>query len=1019
MAKKLTSSKAREILHDKSVHGHPLTDKQRRFFGAIAGGAKPYAENGGWLDKYEQGGLVLKKKTKDNYGTTPNANEGHSTAGPGWVGEGTTNVGFDYNGAWGGTMQMGGSMPGAVGFMYARTQNPAPSNGKYTKKTQASAQNGQEMKFYQDGLDFKPKSISQNGNWLEKYATEPMRQDATRNVVPRKMTASEKKEAQETSKAYQEAAKAREKAVIAERQKNRQTKGDLNTPGSWHVEDKARLFPSSVGGAGEIFDEYINPATYVGVLADALGESIARKDPKAIATSLALAAGTGAIGVDPLGSTIKGIKSAKNLAKQAYKINPLAEKLVNPNMAYRIADEASYQDFLRSGVVRPKSLTPEFQNKTFANFKEAMADRPTSFPSFAKGKPAWDYLPQEGKGYIYATEQPVVRRGDINPVTGKQVGGRHWAYRPIDEKTGSVITELPSEKVKVYSSEPHWLKGYQEIPNIHSEEIVRGPINWWEEPGFSKRNPNFNPQAYVNSPVGKTYEAKDVPQELMPYISPNPTKQTWQSQELPGLHLSSTMEGGPISKIIEPKTGLINVDQALTIIGKESGGADKVNLIKQALGKDIPKKMDYNDFRKTVQDQLIPLDKEVVAAPNSDYGIDRLGYTRASADGRDIILNRINNTKADILKLETEGTPWDDAYLKSLKRNLELDVKDYNNLPLENQTIRLSNKNEFGRGSDKHSNPKETLGHIHFLRDPESPDVLTMTQLQSDAFQGTHRIMPKNLEEATTKLNSVKDDVNHVYETFGNSAEEESSKRVIDKANEMLNLEQAHVKNLTQKSLLDKNHQERYLQELVDYAGKRGDINKIRVPTSETAAKVQGYRPVKTSSQIIEEYNKLKGTPELEEQLANTPEADKVRLEKVLKGELKGNIYDLGSETILKKYSQQPKVIKKVFGVEPKTVIDSKGNSWYEFNIPDKFKGGKGEIKAFKTGGIIDSRGQWAHPGEVTIIPGNDITMKGVDYDVLGVSNTGDKKLMKPGKDYKFDGDYVTEYPKKWLDKYK
>jgi hypothetical protein len=47
MAKKLTKAKAREILHDKEVHGQPLTDKQRRFFGAIAGGAEPYkAENG-------------------------------------------------------------------------------------------------------------------------------------------------------------------------------------------------------------------------------------------------------------------------------------------------------------------------------------------------------------------------------------------------------------------------------------------------------------------------------------------------------------------------------------------------------------------------------------------------------------------------------------------------------------------------------------------------------------------------------------------------------------------------------------------------------------------------------------------------------------------------------------------------------------------------------------------------------------------------------------------------------------
>jgi hypothetical protein len=120
-----------------------------------------------WLDKYEQGGLVLKKKTKDNFGKRENANEGRSTASPGWVGEGTTNKGFDYNGAWGGTMAMGGALPGAVGFTYARTAGSAPANGKYTKKTKASAQNGKEMAFYQNGLDFKPKSISQNGSAIK------------------------------------------------------------------------------------------------------------------------------------------------------------------------------------------------------------------------------------------------------------------------------------------------------------------------------------------------------------------------------------------------------------------------------------------------------------------------------------------------------------------------------------------------------------------------------------------------------------------------------------------------------------------------------------------------------------------------------------------------------------------------------------------------------------------------------------------------------------------------------------
>lgn len=66
----------------------------------------------------------------------------------------------------------------------------------------------------------------------------------------------------------------------------------------------------------------------------------------------------------------------------------------------------------------------------------------------------------------------------------------------------------------------------------------------------------------------------------------------------------------------------------------------------------------------------------------------------------------------------------------------------------------------------------------------------------------------------------------------------------------------------------------------------------------------------------------------------------------------------------------------------------------------------------YKQGGIIkDDRGQWAHPGEITEIGSNNITMQGVPYDVLGISDEGDTKLMKPGKNYKFKGKKVTEYP--------
>jgi hypothetical protein len=64
--------------------------------------------------------------------------------------------------------QTGGSLPGSVGFTYARTKG-IPSEGPYAKKTMPSAQNGQEMRYFQEGLDWRPKTISRNGGWLDGY----------------------------------------------------------------------------------------------------------------------------------------------------------------------------------------------------------------------------------------------------------------------------------------------------------------------------------------------------------------------------------------------------------------------------------------------------------------------------------------------------------------------------------------------------------------------------------------------------------------------------------------------------------------------------------------------------------------------------------------------------------------------------------------------------------------------------------------------------------------------------------
>jgi hypothetical protein len=80
-------------------------------------------------------------------------------------------------------------------------------------------------------------------------------------------------------------------------------------------------------------------------------------------------------------------------------------------------------------------------------------------------------------------------------------------------------------------------------------------------------------------------------------------------------------------------------------------------------------------------------------------------------------------------------------------------------------------------------------------------------------------------------------------------------------------------------------------------------------------------------------------------------------------------------------------------------------------NIPTIIKN-KGEYIKQRDGGIIkDDRGQWAYPGEITEIGSNQITMQGVPYPVLGVSDEGDVQMMYPEEEYKFKGKKVTEYP--------
>lgn len=132
------------------------------------------------------------------------------------------------------------------------------------------------------------------------------------------------------------------------------------------------------------------------------------------------------------------------------------------NNFYRVVNEKGYADYLENGVVR-SSPTGD-KPKQYGNMQ--IAGRPTAFPSFAKGAPDLDmYSEKDMNNYVLESDQEMYRRGDVNPVTQNTIRGRHYAYRPIDQKTGDTITELDSSAIKDVYKKDKLGELYRQIKN--------------------------------------------------------------------------------------------------------------------------------------------------------------------------------------------------------------------------------------------------------------------------------------------------------------------------------------------------------------------------------------------------------------------------------------------------------------------------------------------------------------------------------------------------------------------------
>lgn len=514
-------------------------------------------------------------------------------------------------------------------------------------------------------------------------------------------------------------------------------------------------------------------------------------------------------------------------------------------------------------------------------------------------------------------------------------------------------------------------------------------------------------------------------------------KAPWELQDLPGPQLRSLMSNDKIFKITEPKTGLVNLEQALGIIGKEAGGPEKLaftrqglaDFLQQGLDQSLPKKMDFNQLRNIVQGKIVPLNHQLVEH-RSNYGTNRLGYPNTSLFANK---EKLANTESDILTikdniLKAQAEPKEVNMAEELKKqyphlkemnlpeigyavinrngNIEYATtlveakrtqesslihlnnqlkermdrfdeakKDMENLPLENKTLILRNTAQFGQlETEAHGNPASTLGHIHFLRDKETPDIATVTQMQADPFQSTY-YWKYNINKQTREIGngiiSLKAELDPTFGNRGTLSEEaiaEINNKIEELKKELEVVAKENTPEYEQKVLLEASHEQRFLQEFVDYAAKRGDINKIRIPTLKTAADVQNYKPIINKTVHPETREMYEASNSWEEVLAKhlklypedahlvndavTMAEGKAEFDSYKRGEYEPK-YSSKNMTVLKKYIEQAKNVRKLFGQDTKLVKDSKGNTWYEFDIPKSFKDLKGEIQAYEEGGSI------------------------------------------------------------------
>lgn len=415
-------------------------------------------------------------------------------------------------------------------------------------------------------------------------------------------------------------------------------------------------------------------------------------------------------------------------------------------------------------------------------------------------------------------------------------------------------------------------------------------------------------------------------------------------KRLPGYQLKSFIRGNPLEKQLS-KEGLINVANIRNTTKNASNIEKKI--IDKVLSEQFAgqKDIDYNALREAIQKELITYNR-VKGKGYETYGLDRLNY--GPDDGI-----------ATTYLFEADRIP---------------------------------------SGDDLHFT-ETTLGHSRVFHTPKEPDVLYILESQSDAAQSRSLINlnkwlrakaakdPDYKKSIEGRIENKKKDIQYWEDMLQSGTNQYGEPLFESGIHDITNKFIPHDKLLMrilqyrldpsaqdQADYLLSDYERKQLQENMRLAAQR-NFKSIRYPTEETAAKIEGFNNDRTlidydADKVDELFAYLNnhdkrllppGSPtELAQELYKTNNVDgdltiylsepddySRKLANDIKKSMKG-AYKPEHQRVLRHYSGFPKMARKVF-TEPRTVIDPKGNSWFELDIPANYlnqewvyeKGGK------------------------------------------------------------------------------